>query len=404
MTHRALPRQVGLVGAIGIGLGSILGTGVLVSLALAARVAGTWLLPAVALGGLLALVNGLSSARLAAAHPVSGGTYEYGYRFLGPRWGFVAGWLFLAAKTASAATAALACADYATRALGLDSGRVPVAIALVVSLTLAASWGLKRSNFLNAAIVTVTVTALSAFILVLPKPVALLWEPAQLPALGTATAWVFVAYTGYGRIATMGEEVVNPQKTIPQALGITLGLAVLLYLGVGWVGLGLGLATVEPTAPLVQLAQSQNQSLLALLVSGGAIAATLGVLFNLLLGMSRVVLAMGRRADLPPVFARLDATGKSPLVALWTVAIAIIGTVLPGNVQLSWSMSAFSVLVYYGLTHWAARQLNHRTPLPYLGLAACLWLAFQVDVGVWGIGLGAIALLWFVKTLRLGKE
>jgi len=404
MTHRTLPRQVGLVGAIAIGLGSILGTGVFVSLALAARVAGTWLLPAVALGGLLALVNGLSSARLAAAHPVSGGTYEYGYRFLGPRWGFVAGWLFLAAKTASAATAALACADYGTRALGVNTLRVPVAIALVVALTLAASWGLKRSNFLNGAIVTITVTALSAFVWVLPKPVALVWEPTQLPALGTATALVFVAYIGYGRIATLGEEVVNPTRTIPRALMLTLGLAVLLYWGVAWVGLGLGLATTEPTAPLVQLAQAQNQGILVVLLGIGAIAATLGVLLNLLLGLSRVVLAMGRRQDLPPVFARLDAAGQSPVVALWAVAIAILGVVLPGNLERSWSMSAFSILVYYGLTHWAARQLDRRAPLPYLGLAACGWLAFQVEAGAWGIGLGAIALLWLVKTLRTSRE
>ncbi len=404
MTHRALPRQVGLLGAIAIGLGSILGTGVFVSLALAARLAGTWLLPAVILGGLLALVNGLSSARLAAAHPVSGGTYEYGYRFLGPRWGFVAGWLFLAAKTASAATAALACADYGTRALGLDTGRIPLAIALVLTLTLAASLGLKRSNLLNGGLVAITVTALIAFVVVLPKPAALTWEPTQLPALGTATAWVFVAYTGYGRIATLGEEVVNPTCTIPRALVLTLGLAVLLYLGVGWVGLGLGLANTEPIAPLVKLAQAQNQGLLAVLLGIGAIAATLGVLLNLLLGMSRVVLAMGRRADLPPVFGRLDAAGQSPVAALWAVAVAVIGVVWPGNLQLSWSMSAFSILTYYGLTHWAARQLDRRAPLPYLGLAACLWLAFQVDAGVWGMGLGAIALLGGLKTLLPGRE
>ncbi len=177
----------------------------------------------------------------------------------------------------------------------------------------------------------------------------------------------------------------------------TLGLAMGLYLGVG-------LATTEPIAPLVQLAQAQNQRILAGLLGVGAIAATLGVLLNLLLGLSRAVLAMGRRQDVPPVFARLDAAGQSPVVALWAVAIAIIGVVLPGNLERSWSMSAFSILVYYGLTHWAARQLDRRAPLPYLGLAACGWLAFQVEAGMWGMGLGAIALLWLLKTLRRGKE
>ena len=93
-----------------LGLGSIIGTGVFISLGIGASIAGPIILPAIGLAGLVALCNGLSSAQLAANHPVSGGTYEYGHRWLNPSLGFVAGWMFLCAKSASAATAALVAA------------------------------------------------------------------------------------------------------------------------------------------------------------------------------------------------------------------------------------------------------------------------------------------------------
>ena len=104
---KQLQRELGLAGATVTGLGSILGTGVFVSLAIAAGITGPSVILAIVLAAGLALCNALSSAQLAAAHPISGGTYEYGYKYLSPRLGFTAGWLFLCAKTASAATAAL---------------------------------------------------------------------------------------------------------------------------------------------------------------------------------------------------------------------------------------------------------------------------------------------------------
>ena len=102
---RDLRREVGLPGAVLLGLGSMVGTGVFVSVGIAAGVAGPSVIAATLLAALLAAANGLSSAQLAAAHPVSGGTYEYGYVYLRPWAGFTAGWVFLVAKSASAANA-----------------------------------------------------------------------------------------------------------------------------------------------------------------------------------------------------------------------------------------------------------------------------------------------------------
>ena len=87
--------SIGTGGAVLLGLGSMLGTGLFVGIAMATHMSGTWVLAAIAVAMLTATCNGLSSAQLAATYPVSGGTYEYATRLLSPATGFAAGWLFL---------------------------------------------------------------------------------------------------------------------------------------------------------------------------------------------------------------------------------------------------------------------------------------------------------------------
>ena len=150
-----LHRVVGVPGAVLMGLGSIVGTGVFVSIGVAVGVAGPAVIIAIALAALIATFNGLSSAQLAASHPVSGGSYEYGYRYLNPRLGFIAGWTFLCAKSASAATAALGFAGYVLHAFGTGPSRwnVGVAAGVVAVVTLVAASGMRQSSRTNAAIV-----------------------------------------------------------------------------------------------------------------------------------------------------------------------------------------------------------------------------------------------------------
>lgn len=438
--ERRLRRELGTGGAVLLGLGSILGTGVFVSLGLAAGVAGPAVLAAVPLAALLAAANGLSSAQLAAAHAVSGGTYEYGYRWLAPALGFTAGWMFLAAKSASAATAALGFAGYLLNALGAAGRvgeaaagwRVPVALAAVAALTGVVLSGLKRSNRVNAALVVAAVVSLGLFVAV-AGPTA--WarggeqltpwlrpEPGRGPfaALLYATALVFVAYTGYGRIATLGEEVRAPRRTIPRAIVVTLGVTLVLYLAVAAAAVGavgpelLAAATAREAAPLeiaarhLAAAGVPGAPVAAWAVAGGAVVAMLGVLLNLILGLSRVLLAMGRRGDMPRYFARLDRAGATPTAAVLAVGAVIAAIACLGDVGLTWSFSAFTVLVYYALTNLAALRLPRRDRLyprwiAAAGLAGCLFVAFWVDPAVWLTGLGVIALglVWHAAARRL---
>ena len=145
-----------------MGLGSMVGTGVFVSIGIAAGVAGPPVILAIVIAACVATCNALSSAQLAASHAVSGGTYEYGYRYLGPSLGFTAGWMFLCAKTASAATAALGFSAYLLRLVSGDLRLMPLlAIGAVVLFTLLVLGGIRRSSWMNTAIVSVTLLALA---------------------------------------------------------------------------------------------------------------------------------------------------------------------------------------------------------------------------------------------------
>jgi APA family basic amino acid/polyamine antiporter len=410
-----LKRAIGLPGAVMMGLGSILGAGVFVSIGLGAGVAGSGVMFAIVIAAGVATCNGFSSAQLAVKYPVSGGTYEYGYRLLSPAAGFTAGWLFLCAKTATAATAALGFAGYLIKTTGINVGLLPVALASLVLCVLVTLSGIERGNRINTAIVCITVFALTLFCVFgvnmahsAVTPVFAFPETRGIRGLLGGAALMFVAYTGYGRIATLGEEVRKPARIIPRAIILTLCISMALYLGVAYTGLGLlgaehfAKAAGDGLAPLEIMARKMGDGkTVTAIVVIGALTAMLGVLLNLLLGLSRVLLAMGRRNDMPAATANISESTQVPTVATVAVAVLIAGLVSIGNVKLTWSFSAFTVLMYYALTNLCAIRLPKEDRLypvwtAYIGLTACLSLAFFVEwkVMLTGLGLIGIGLIW----------
>ncbi len=443
MTTPALDRVLGTTGATMLGLGSVLGTGLFVALALAAEVAGTWVLGAVVAAGFVATCSGLSSARLAAAHPVSGGTYVHASRLIGPGAGLAAGWLFVAAKTASAATAALGVSAYALAAFGVGDAagiRLP-ALGLVAVMSGLLVAGLRRAGPVNAVLVGCTVLSLLAAIAAMTAaaaedPAAVREHLAPLAsapdpvALMQAAALAFVSFTGFGRVATLGEEVRDPVRTIPRAVVVTLVVSGLLCVGV----VGSGLAAVGPdgfaggvvnagdagdaedaanaaagadrVAVLVRIVgEVAGEGRLDPRVAGGvrwlllagAASAMLGVLLGLILGLSRVILAMGRDGVLPSAAGRISGGGQ-PVVAIGVAAAVTAGLVLLGDVSVTWTFSAVTVLGYYGLTNLAATRLPspgsgrrlHRI-VPWAGLGGCIGLAAAIPGPMWIAGIAVLA-------------
>lgn len=388
-----LIRQVGLPGAVLLGLGSMLGTGVYASLGLAIpRAQHLWGL-ALFIATMTALFNGLSSARLASRYPVSGGTYTYGCELLHPGIGFAAGWLFLVAKSASAAAALLAFT------MLLPTGTLPLwlgASLLVVVLAYAANSGLKRGNRLNALLVGLSLAGLAGFVIwgrgdPVPVPVP---DPGGKPPdpreIFAAAGLLFVAFTGYGRVATMGEEIRDPGRNIPRAVVITVGVTAFIYALVGGAGAGrfLEVAAAEEGGGIRELTlgsiarSGAAPGWVLMTLKMGAASALLGVAFNLILGLSRVVLAMARRQDLPSGLAVIDARHHTPARAVWSVVVVIALFSFVG-VRFAWEVSAAAVLIYYGITNLCAFRLTDSPPftrpIALLGLASCFHLAFHVQ-------------------------
>ncbi|MEX0720880.1 MAG: APC family permease [Balneolaceae bacterium] len=421
-----LSKSIKTPGAVLMGLGSILGTGLFVSIAIATQIAGNGIIIAIVVAGILATFNGLSSAQLAAAYPYSGGTYEYGNRILGSYWGFSAGWMFLIAKSASAATAVLGCVGYLYYLFGIEvSGGIFIATAffILIIITALVSKGIKRSNTANKLIVSLTLFGLITLVFfgfyeagIPVKPIKASFIDFSTDSILYGAALMFVAYTGYGRIATLSEEVVNPAKTIPKAIIVSMILVGIIYLSVSLTAIhvmgadAFGETADGEIAPLMIVAQTLAIPGLGTLISIAAITAMLGVLLNLILGLSRVILAMARRRDMPKFLSKIHSQSKSPVASVWVTGLIIAALVLTGDISFTWTFSAFTVLIYYAITNLSAFMLDVEKRLysrwiPFLGLSGCLFLAFWIEPGIWILGL--ILLLvgigWHTISLKYQK-
>lgn len=425
--QNGLKRELKTPGAILMGLGSIVGTGIFVSIAIATQIAGTGIILAVAIAATLATFNGLSSAQLAAVHPVSGGTYEYGNRFLNSYFGFAAGWMFLIAKSASAATAVLGCTGYLFYAFDINANKLTLigaSLLLLLIMTFLVSGGIRRSNQANKLIVSVTLLGLATLVIsnffVNGLPVQPLQDTIKNTSFSTilhGSALMFVAYTGYGRIATLGEEVSEPRTTIPKAIILAMAIIVVLYIAVSLTAIqvmgaeAFGLTVEGEAAPLVIVAQALSVPVIAPVITIAAITAMLGVLLNLLLGLSRVFLSMARRRDMPVMLAKVNARSQSPAVAVWVTGGVIGLLVLSGDVVFTWSFSAFTVLIYYAITNLSALKMPPNLRLyplwvPTFGLCGCLFLSFWIEPAIWisGLALLGIGLIWHSMALKMKSK
>jgi APA family basic amino acid/polyamine antiporter len=396
-----LRRDLGLIDAVGIGFGAIVGAGIYVVSGIAAGIAGPAFLVALLIAAAAATCNALSSAQLAAEYPHSGGTYEYGYRVLSPAFGFAAGWMFLASKLAAAGTVALGTAAYLHALLPGMNARA-VAVGAILVFTVLNYFGIRRSSRANLVIVALSVGALLVFAVVGAGSMRLdnfrPFAPAGGRAIFQAAALLFFAYTGYARIATLAEEVVEPRRTIPRAIHFTLAGAVLLYLAVGAVAMGVaGAGGLSSTAaPLLVGARAAQPGWLPLVVAAGGLAAMLGVLLSQVLGLSRMVLAMARRGDLPRALSEVHARYGTPSRAVLVIGVVAALIAGLGTLRDIAAAAAFAILIYYGIANLAALRMPAAAKLysdavPAAGLMACGVLAISLPLATVSTGILVLA-------------
>ena len=405
MSSGSLARRLGTADAVVIGLGSMIGAGVFSAFAPAARAAGSALLIGLAVAAAVAYCNAVASAQLAAQYPTSGGTYVYGRERLGEWWGFMAGWGFVIGKTASCAAMALTFASYAVT--GRWSERL-LGVAAVLVLTGANLRGISRTAGVARVLVTISVLALLVVVVaIVASGDAGTGGLGGLSSLGKngpygvlqAAGLLFFAFAGYARIATLGEEVRDPARTIPRAIPIALGLAVVLYLVVGVAVLAAAgpTALAHSTRPLVTAVDAVGAGWAVPVVRVGAVVASLGALLALIAGIGRTTLAMGRNGDLPRWLASVHPRRQVPDHAELAVAAVVCALVLTTDLRGVIGFSSFGVLTYYAIANASAytQDAAHRRwprALKVAGLIGCVVLVVTLPVSAVIAGLVILAI------------
>jgi len=414
-----LARRLTTSDAVMVGLGAMLGAGVFAAFGPAAEVAGAGLLVGLGLAAAVAFANATSSGQLAALYPQAGGTYVYGRQRLGEPAGVLAGIAFVIGKTASCAAMALTFGAY----VAPDLAR-PLAIGAVVGLTAVNLAGVHRTAAVTRAIVVLVLAALATVVVATFGGGAI--DPANLSDLTDVGGWygilqsaglLFFAFAGYARIATLGEEVVEPERTIPRAIPIALGIALGVYVLIG-VG---ALLSAGPDvlagadAPLAAAVEAGRFAAVSPVVRAGAALASAGVLLSLLVGVSRTSFAMARDGHLPAALARVAPRTQVPHIAEVTIAAAVIVLLAtPIDLRGAIGFSSFGVLLYYGIANASAVTLTpseRRWPrwIAIGGVVGCAVLVVTLPLvsvlsgaAVLVAGSAAIAVRWRWRWRRAG--
>ncbi|MYV45873.1 APC family permease [Streptomyces sp. SID2888] len=391
-----LRRTLGVRDAVVVGLGSMVGAGIFAALGPAARAAGSGLLIGLAVAAVIAYCNAMSSARLAALYPASGGTYVYGRERLGAFWGYLAGWSFVVGKIASCAAMALTVGAY------VWPGQAhAVAVVAVVALTAVNYGGVHKSALLTRVIVAVVLAVLAAVVVVCLASGTLgaarpaVAGPDGFAGVFQAAGLLFFAFAGYARIATLGEEVREPARTIPRAIPLALAVALVVYAAVAVAVLsvlgpdGLGRAT----APLADAVRAAGVPGLVPVVRVGAAVAALGSLLALVLGVSRTTLAMARDRHLPGALAAVHPRFQVPHRAELAVGAVVAALAATVDVRGAIGFSSFGVLVYYAIANasaWTLSSAPASRVVPVVGLLGCVVLACALPGVSVGVGTGVL--------------
>jgi basic amino acid/polyamine antiporter, APA family len=365
----------------------MLGAGVFSAFAPAADAAGAGLLVGLVIAGVVAWLNATSSAELAAVYPASGGTYVYGRQELGRSWGFLAGWSFVAGKLASLCAMALTFGTYVA-----PSAARPLAVLAALSLTGVNLLGVTKTAAVTRVLVVGVLASLAVAVVacfgggaVDPARLTPLWPDAGARGILESAGFLFFAFAGYARVATIGEEVVDPRRTIPKAIPLALGIVLAVYALVGIASLSvLGAAGVAGSdAPVADAVSAGDLEAFTPVVRAGAALASLGVLLSLLAGVGRTTFAMAAEGDLPRALASVHPRTSVPDRAELAVGVLVAIAVALVDLRSAIGFSSFAVLVYYAIANASALRLRRRERrrapfLPAAGVLGCVVLALAL--------------------------
>lgn len=431
-------RNISLLGATGVGVGAIVGGGILALAGVAFTTTGPSAMLAFALNGVIALLTALSFAEMASKFPESGGTYTFSKKVLSVEAAFTVGWVVWFASIVAAVLYAIGFAYFALVMTG-DIWRIaqgeppawlqggPMVTGVAVATTIILAIGLMRKaagggQWVNVGKVLVfgvlILGGLWAVIRQPPADTAATLRPffsAGFGGLVYAMGSTFIALQGFDLIAAVGGEVRQPEKTLPRAMVLSLGIALAIYLPLLFVITAVGTPVGETIA---EAAAQAPEGIVAIaaerflgrfgywLVVVAAVLSMYSALQANLFAASRIAQAMARDRTLPSPLSRIHSRRGTPAVAVAITAllVSVILLVVP-DVGVAGAASSLIFLVTFALAHWISilvrqrssdRPPPFRVPLfplvPIAGGLACISLAIFQGIAVPSAGI--ITITW----------
>ena len=395
-----LKRTLNLFDATSIGIGAIIGAGIFVVLGIAIGYAGPAVIVSMMIAGVVASFTAFSFAEVGSAIPKEGGVYEYVYEIVSPSVAFVVGCLWLFAQTVAGAAISLGFASYFVAMFPLFSMRT-VAISVALTLTALNLVGIKQSATVNNILVLTKIAILCLFVItgvfqIDPRNYSQ-FAPNGLFGMLQGAAFIFFAYLGFGRIATLGEEVKNPTRTLPLSVLLALATSVIIYVLTGFTATGIQDYKVlaGSGSPIADAAKMTGNFAIVATVSFGALIATASVLLTNLIGLSRVSFAMARNGQLPKSVAKVHSGFGTPYVSILIMGMLMAILAFVSDLKQTAAITSFSILSTHVILNYSAIRLRKKIPnlktfkaplypvIPSLGIVSCIILMFSLPKESW---------------------
>ena len=413
----SLKRTLNLLDATSVGIGAIIGAGIFVVLGVAIGYAGPSIIISIIIAGAVASFTAFSFAELGSAIPKEGGAYQFAYELISPFGGFVVGCLWLLAQIVAGAAISLGFASYFVAVFPMFSLKT-VAVVAALTLTGLNLIGIKKSATVNNIFVITKIAILGLFIVfgifqINPQNYSPFISNGLFGILQGA-GFIFFAYLGFGRISTLGEEVKNPERTLPFSILIALVASIVIYVLTAVTATGLQSYQIlaQSGAPIAEAAKATGNFILVIAVSLGALIATTSVLITNLIGSSRVAFAMARNGQIPKSIARVSSRFGTPYVSILAMGVLLTILVSVLDLKQTVAITSFAILATHLTVNLSAINLRKKIPnlakfkvpfyplIPSLGIVSCIILMFSLPQESLVIATLVIAIVSILYLLR----
>jgi APA family basic amino acid/polyamine antiporter len=403
-----LKRTLNLFDATAVGIGAIVGAGIFVVLGIATGYAGPSVIVSMIIAGIVASFTAFSFAELGSAIPREGGAYAFAYELISPAAAFVVGCLWLFAQIVAGAAISLGFAGYFVTIFPILSVKT-IAVLAAAALTGLNIVGIKQSATINNILVVIKIAILCLFIGFGVFNMNLQnfssFSPNGVFGILEGAGFIFFAYLGFGRIATLGEEVKNPQRTLPLSILLSLTVSAIVYVLTGLVATGLQDYRVlaQSGSPLADAAKATGNNALVAAVSLGALIATVSVLLTNLIGLSRVSFAMARDGQLPKTAAKVSSRFGTPYTSILIMGAVTASLAFFLDLKQTVAITSFGLLSTHVVVNLSAMILRKKTPrsntfrvpfypvIPLLGIISCVILMFSLPEESWIVAAAIVA-------------